>query len=85
MYNGELPLAESRRLGFKIQIHRGPMFSLHTAITSFMKELLETGSMSEYANGNGTLLRKAITKTLDLDSFQEMESRYAAHRDKEET
>ncbi|MCH2525311.1 MAG: isocitrate lyase/PEP mutase family protein, partial [Dehalococcoidia bacterium] len=31
MYNGELPVSESQRLGFKIQIHRGPMFSLHTA------------------------------------------------------
>tara|TARA_B100001123_G_scaffold106918_1_gene124425 strand:- start:40258 stop:41121 length:864 start_codon:yes stop_codon:yes gene_type:complete len=78
MYNGELPVSESQRLGFKIQIHRGPMFSLHTAIKGFMSELLDTGSMKEYAEGNGTVLRKAITKTLDLEGFQEMEKRYIA-------
>ena len=78
MYNGELPVSESQRLGFKIQIHRGPMFSLHTAIKGFMSELLDTGSMKEYAEGNGAVLRKAITKTLDLEGFQEMEKRYIA-------
>ena len=77
-YNGELPVSESQRLGFKIQIHRGPMFSLHTAIKGFMSELLDTGSMKEYAEGNGAVLRKAITKTLDLEGFQEMEKRYIA-------
>ena len=76
MYNGELPVSESQRLGFKIQIHRGPMFSLHTAIKGFMSELLGTGSMTEYAEGNGAILRKAITKTLDLEGFQDMEKRY---------
>jgi 2-methylisocitrate lyase-like PEP mutase family enzyme len=76
MYNGELPVSESQRLGFKIQIHRGPMFSLHTAITGFMSELLNTGVMAEYADGNGSILRKAITRTLDLDGFQDMERRY---------
>ena len=76
MYNGELPVSESQRLGFKIQIHRGPMFSLHTAITGFMSELLNTGVMAEYADGNGAILRKAITRTLDLDGFQDMERRY---------
>ena len=76
MYNGELPVSESQRLGFKIQIHRGPMFSLHTAITGFMSELLSTGVMAEYADGNGSILRKAITRTLDLDGFQNMERRY---------
>ncbi len=76
MYNGELPVSESQRLGFKIQIHRGPMFSLHTAIKGFMSELLSTGSMKEYAQGNGSVLRKAITKTLDLEGFQDMEKRY---------
>ena len=76
MYNGELPVSESQRLGFKIQIHRGPMFSLHTAIKGFMSELLGTGSMKEYAEGNGAILRKAITKTLDLEGFQDMEKRY---------
>jgi len=76
MYNGELPVSESQRLGFKIQIHRGPMFSLHTAITGFMSELLNTGVMAEYADGNGSILRKAITRTLDLEGFQDMERRY---------
>ena len=76
MYNGELPVSESQRLGFKIQIHRGPMFSLHTAITGFMSELLNTGAMAEYADGNGSMLRKAITRTLDLDGFQDLERRY---------
>ena len=76
MYNGELPVSETQRLGFKIQIHRGPMFSLHTAIKGFMSELLGTGSMKEYADGNGAILRKAITKTLDLEGFQDMEKRY---------
>lgn len=76
MYNGELPVSESQRLGFKIQIHRGPMFSLHTAIKGFMSELFGTGSMKEYAEGNGAILRKAITKTLDLEGFQDMEKRY---------
>lgn len=78
MYNGELPLAESQQLGFKLHIHRGPMFSLHAAITKFMSELLETGAMAEYADGNGAKLRGAITRTLNLDAFQTMEKRYKA-------
>jgi len=77
MYNGELPVADAQRLGFKVQIHRGPMFSLHTALTGFMRELLDTGAMAEYADGNGVKLRKAITATLDLDRFMEMERQYA--------
>jgi 2-methylisocitrate lyase-like PEP mutase family enzyme len=77
MYNGELPLSDAQRLGFKIQIHRGPMFSLHTALTGFMQELLGTGAMAEYADGNGAKLRKDITATLDLNRFIEMEKRYA--------
>jgi hypothetical protein len=38
--------------------------------------LLNTGVMTEYADGNGSILRKAITRTLDLEGFQDLERRY---------
>jgi 2-methylisocitrate lyase-like PEP mutase family enzyme len=77
MYNGQLPLAESDKLGFKIQIHRGPMFGLHTAISGFMKELYDNGLMANDLDGDGKELREAITKTLGMDELLELESRYA--------
>ncbi|MEC8945226.1 MAG: isocitrate lyase/PEP mutase family protein [Chloroflexota bacterium] len=77
MYNGQLPVSDVAELGFKIQIHRGPMFGLHTAISSFMKELFETGAMAQDADGDGAELREAITKTLKIDELLEMEAKYA--------
>ena len=77
MYNGQLPVSDVAELGFKIQIHRGPMFGLHTAISSFMNELFETGAMAQDADGDGAELREAITKTLKIDELLEMEAKYA--------
>jgi len=80
MYNGQLPVSDVDALGFQIQIHRGPMFGLHTAISSFMKELLETGAMDQDADGDGAELREAITKTLNIDKLLEMESKYSTKK-----
>ena len=46
MYNGELPPADVAALGFKIQIHRGLVFSLYPIIKEMMVELRETGAVS---------------------------------------
>jgi len=81
MYNGQLPVSDVDALGFKIQIHRGPMFGLHTAISSFMKELFETGAMDQDADGDGAELREAITKTLKIDKLLEMESKYSTKKE----
>ena len=67
MYNGELPPEEAQALGFKIQIHRGPVFSLYPIIKEMMTELRETGrveALERYGSGGDT--RMAIAHALGL-------------------
>ncbi|MDO8751818.1 MAG: isocitrate lyase/PEP mutase family protein [Dehalococcoidia bacterium] len=79
LFNGDLaPASEIERLGFKIQIHRGPMFAVYKAVHEAMKELLETGRLDAARYDGSTGARQAIANTLGLPLFYEMEKRYAA-------
>ena len=78
MYNGELPPAEVASLGIKLQIHRGPVFSLYPLIKEMMVELRERGTISALERwGSGGALRIEIANALGLEEITELEQRYA--------
>lgn len=78
LYNGDLaPASEVERLGFKVQIHRGPMFAVFSAVRKAMEQLRETGRVDEALYDGSTGGRKAIADMLGLPAFYEMEERYA--------
>ena len=78
MYNGELPPDEVEALGFRFQIHRGPIFSLYPIIKEMMVELRENGRISAIDRfGTGGELRTSIADALGLGAITEMERRYA--------
>ena len=78
MYNGELPPDEVEALGFRFQIHRGPVFSLYPIIKEMMTELRESGRISALDRyGSGGELRASIADALGLGAITEMEHRYA--------
>ncbi len=78
MYNGELAPADVAAAGFKVQIHRGAVFSLYPIIKEMMVELKETGSITAMARwGTGGALRMDIANALGLERITELEHRYA--------
>ena len=78
MYNGELPPDEVEALGFRFQIHRGPIFSLYPIIKEMMVELRQEGRISAIDRfGTGGELRTSIADALGLGAITEMERRYA--------
>ena len=78
MYNGELPPDEVEALGFRFQIHRGPIFSLYPIIKEMMVELRQEGRISAIDRfGTGGELRTSIADALGLGAITEMEKRYA--------
>lgn len=78
MYNGELPPDEVEALGFRFQIHRGPIFSLYPIIKEMMVELRQNGRISAIDRfGTGGELRTSIADALGLGAITEMEQRYA--------
>ena len=78
MYNGELPPDEVEALGFRFQIHRGPIFSLYPIIKEMMVELRQDGRISAIDRfGTGGELRTSIADALGLGAITEMERRYA--------
>ena len=78
MYNGELPPDEVEALGFRFQIHRGPIFSLYPIIKEMMVELRQSGRISAIDRfGAGAELRTSIADALGLGAITEMEKRYA--------
>ncbi len=78
MYNGELPPDEVESLGFRFQIHRGPIFSLYPIIKEMMVELRQNGRISAIDRfGTGGELRTSIADALGLGAITEMEKRYA--------
>lgn len=84
MYNGELPPEEAQALGFKIQIHRGPVFALYPIIKEMMTELRETGrveALERYGSGGDT--RMAIAHALGLGEINALERRYAGGQESE--
>ena len=77
MYNGELPPDEVEALGFRFQIHRGPIFSLYPIIKEMMVELRQNGRISAIDRfGTGGELRTTIADALGLGAITEMEKRY---------
>ena len=78
MYNGELPRDDVEALGFRFQIHRGPIFSLYPIIKEMMVELRQSGRISAIDRfGSGGDLRTSIADALGLGAITEMEQRYA--------
>jgi hypothetical protein len=78
MYNGELAPTDVAALGFKVQIHRGPVFSLYPIIKEMMVELRENGSITALERfGSGGALRMEIANALGLERITELEQRYA--------
>jgi 2-methylisocitrate lyase-like PEP mutase family enzyme len=77
MYNGELPAAQVQLRGFKLQIHRGPVFALYPIIKEMMTELKQTGGISAAEKwGTGGELRISIANALGLERITELEKRY---------
>lgn len=84
MYNGELPPEEAQALGFKLQIHRGPVFSLYPIIKEMMTELRETGRVEALERyGSGGDVRMEIARALGLGEIEELERRYADGQESE--
>jgi 2-methylisocitrate lyase-like PEP mutase family enzyme len=78
MYNGELPPTDVAAEGFRIQIHRGPVFALYPIIKEMMIELKERGEISAISRwGSGGALRMDIANALGLERITELEQRYA--------
>ena len=78
MYNGELPAGQVEKLGFKFQIHRGPVFALYPILKEMLTELRETGGISAAERwGTGGELRISIANALGLERITELEKRYA--------
>ncbi len=78
LYNGEVHPAEVTKLPVRVQIHRGPVFSLYPIIKEMMTELRETGTIAALERwGTGGDLRMAIANVLGLERITEMEKRYA--------
>ncbi len=78
MYNGEADPAEVERLGFRLQIHRGPVFSLYPIVKEMMTELRQSGRISALDRyGSGGELRMSIANALGLAEITELEQRYA--------
>ena len=81
LYNGEADPAEVARLGYRVQIHRGPMFSLYPIIKEMMVELRETGAIATLGRwGSWGELRTSIANALGMERITELEGRYAAAR-----
>ena len=82
MYNGELTPREVERLGFRLQIHRGPVFALYPIVKEMMVALREHGRIPELDRyGSGGELRMAIARALGLDRLTELERRYAIRQE----
>ena len=82
MYNGEIAPVEAEKLGFKLQIHRGPVFALYPIIKEMMMELRESGQISALERyGSGGELRMSIAGALGLGEISALEQRYAVHEE----
>ncbi len=78
MYNGDLlPAGEIEEMGYKIMIHRGPMFAIYRFVRDLMQELKDTGKIDPERIGDSFVLRKEIANLLGLPKIYEMEERYA--------
>ncbi|MEK9659191.1 MAG: isocitrate lyase/PEP mutase family protein [Chloroflexota bacterium] len=79
LYNGEVEPAKVATLpGVRLQIHRGPVFSLYPHIKEMMVQLRENGHIAALERwGSGGQLRMEIANALGLERITEMEQRYA--------
>ncbi len=79
LYNGgTLPAADVESLGFRVQIHRGPMFAVYLTVKAAMEELMERGALDQERSGDNQTVRMEIANLLGFDKITEMEHRYAA-------
>jgi 2-methylisocitrate lyase-like PEP mutase family enzyme len=79
LYNGEVaPDTVAALPGVRLQIHRGPVFSLYPLIKEMMVQLRENGQIAALERwGSGGQLRMEIANALGLERISEMERRYA--------
>lgn len=78
LYNGDsAPASEIGHLGFKVQIHRGPMYAVFKAVRETMQELKQTGRIDPARYDGNTDVRRAVADMLGLQFFSAMEQRYA--------
>ncbi|PZC45785.1 MAG: 2-Methylisocitrate lyase, PEP mutase family [Chloroflexi bacterium] len=68
------------KLGFKIQIHRGPMFRSYHWYRSQYQELKDTGQLDPADYPDTFELRTKIARLLGKDEIDEMERRYATNQ-----
>ena len=78
MYNGEAAADRVSQLGFKVQIHRAPVFALYPVLRDMMVELRETGAISGPEDeATGGALRESIANAMGMERITELEQRYA--------
>ena len=81
LLNGDqFPAAEAQELGFKLQIHRGPMFRAYHWYRSQYQELHDAGRLETAGYPDTFELRTAIARLLGKDEIDEMERRYATRQ-----
>ena len=79
LYNGgALPASQVEELGFKLQIHRGTMFTVYLAVKAAMEELRERGELDPQRSGDTQEVRMAIANMLGFEKITEMERRYVS-------
>ena len=78
LLNGDqFPAKEVAELGFKLQIHRGPMVRADAWYRSQYAELIDSGELSPAGYPDTFELRHAIARLLGKDQIDEMEQRSA--------
>jgi len=75
-----LPVAEAEKRGFKVLLHRGPMFFILEAVRDQMRRLKEDGDLPA-SREHSPRWRGEIADLLGLDKVYEMEARYRVESD----
>ena len=70
------PASQVEGYGFKVLIHRGPMFVVYRAVRKVMEELKEKGFLGPEWSEASPQVRREIAQLLGLDQVFEAEQRY---------
>ena len=82
LYNGDLLSASDiESMGYKIMLHRGPMFAIYRFVRDLMEELKATGQINPTRAGDSVTLRKEIADLLGLQEIYDMENQYSTTQD----
>ena len=81
LYNGDLlPASDIESMGYKIMLHRGPMFAIYRFVRDLMEELKATGQINPTRAGDSVTLRKEIANMLGLQEIYDMENQYSTNQ-----